>query len=70
MFAEIRSDYPSGWSASGSLYRARPARRPPQGIAYHMGGAEAFVCTLAMLAMGGGRRLIARYDWLYGWKLT
>jgi hypothetical protein len=29
---------------------------------------EAFQCTLAMLAMGGGRRLIARYDRLYGWK--
>jgi hypothetical protein len=23
--------------------------------------------TLALLAMGG-QRLIARYDWLYGWK--
>jgi hypothetical protein len=35
-----------------------------------MGGAEAFLCTPAALAMGGGRRLIARYDWLYGRKPT
>jgi hypothetical protein len=33
-------------------------------------GAEAFLRTLAMLAMGGGRRLIARYDRLHGWKPT
>jgi hypothetical protein len=25
------------------------------------------VRRLALLAMGG-RRLVARYDWLYGWK--
>jgi salicylate hydroxylase len=43
----------------------RAARR--NGTAYHMGGAEAFLRTLAMLAMGG-KRLITRYDWLYGWK--
>jgi hypothetical protein len=32
-----------------------------------MGGAEAFLRTIALLAMGG-QRLLARYDWLYGWK--
>ncbi len=43
----------------------RAARR--NGKVYHMGGAEAFLRTIALLAMGG-QRLIARYDWLYGWK--
>jgi salicylate hydroxylase len=43
----------------------RAARR--NGMAYHMGGAGAVLRTLALLAMGG-QRLIARYDWLYGWK--
>jgi hypothetical protein len=33
-----------------------------------MGGAEAFLRTLALIAMGGGARLLRRYDWLYGWK--
>jgi salicylate hydroxylase len=43
----------------------RAARR--NGAIYHMGGAEAFLRSLAMLAMGG-RRIVARYNWLYGWK--
>jgi salicylate hydroxylase len=43
----------------------RAARR--NGTIYHMGGAEAFLRTLALIAMGG-RRVLARYDWLYGWK--
>ncbi len=43
----------------------RTARR--NGIMYHVGGAEAFLRRIAMLAMGG-KRIIARYDWLYGWK--
>jgi salicylate hydroxylase len=43
----------------------RAARR--NGAVYHMGGAEAFLRTLALLAMGG-RRIIGRYDWLYRWK--
>ena len=43
----------------------RAARR--NGWVYHMGGAEAFLRTLALIAMGG-RRVLARYDWLYGWK--
>jgi salicylate hydroxylase len=43
----------------------RAARR--NGAVYHMGGAEAFLRMLALIAMGGDR-LIRRYDWLYGWK--
>ena len=48
------------------LARAQRAARR-NGMAYHMGGAGAVLRTLALLAMGG-QRLIARYDWLYGWK--
>jgi len=43
----------------------RAARR--NGVIYHMGGAETFLRGLAMLAMRG-KRIIGRYDWLYGWK--
>jgi salicylate hydroxylase len=43
----------------------RAARR--HGMVYHMGGAEAFLRTLALIAMSGAR-MLARYDWLYGWK--
>jgi len=42
----------------------RAARR--NGAVYHMGGAATVLRTLAVMAMGGG--LLARYDWLYGWK--
>jgi salicylate hydroxylase len=45
----------------------RAARR--NGIIYHMGGAAGTLRRLALLAMGG-RRLMTRYDWLYGWRLT
>jgi 2-polyprenyl-6-methoxyphenol hydroxylase-like FAD-dependent oxidoreductase len=44
----------------------RGARR--NGMVYHMGGAEALLRSVAMLAMGG-ERIISRYKWLYGWKL-
>ncbi len=43
----------------------RAARR--NGLIYHMGGVEALLRTLALVAMGGNR-LIRHYDWLYGWK--
>jgi hypothetical protein len=36
---------------------------------YHMGGAEALLHALALVAMRG-RGLLARYDWLYNWKPT
>jgi salicylate hydroxylase len=42
----------------------RSARR--NGRVYHMGGAQAALRTLALMAMGG-KRLLTRYDWLYGW---
>jgi 2-polyprenyl-6-methoxyphenol hydroxylase-like FAD-dependent oxidoreductase len=43
----------------------RAARR--NGAIYHLGGPATFVRTLALLAMGE-RRMLTRYDWLYGWK--
>lgn len=48
-----------------TAYAQRAARK--NGTVYHMGGAEAVLRTLALLAMGG-RRLLRRYDWLYQWK--
>jgi salicylate hydroxylase len=39
------------------------------GMIYHMGGAEALLHALALVAMRG-RGLLARYDWLYNWKPT
>src|SRR5947209_3022995 len=45
----------------------KSARR--NGRIYHMGGAEAFLRELALVAMGADR-LIKRYDWLYGWHLA
>lgn len=43
----------------------RAARR--NGTIYHMGGAEAFLRTLALMAMRGSG-LLRRYNWLYRWK--
>jgi salicylate hydroxylase len=45
----------------------RAARR--NGTVYHMGGAEAFLRTIVLIAMGGSG-LVRRYDWLYGWQPT
>jgi salicylate hydroxylase len=42
----------------------REARR--NGAIYHMSAAAGFMRTLAIAAVGG-ERLVARYDWLYGW---
>ena len=42
----------------------RAARR--NGAVYHLAGAAALMRRLALAAMGG-RRLLTRYDWLYGW---
>jgi salicylate hydroxylase len=39
------------------------------GRAYHFGPTMAVMRTLALSAMGG-RRLVAHYDWLYGWKAS
>ena len=47
------------------LARAQRAARR-NGMVYQLGGAGAFLRTLALTAIGG-ERLLARYDWLYGW---
>ncbi|MDX2257686.1 MAG: FAD-dependent monooxygenase [Hyphomicrobiaceae bacterium] len=44
---------------------ARAARR--NGAAYHLGGALGAARNAAM-ALAGGERLMAAYDWLYGWR--
>jgi salicylate hydroxylase len=53
------------------LARTARTQREAQrnGTLYHMGGVAGFMRTLAVAALGG-RRLISRYDWLYGWKPT
>jgi salicylate hydroxylase len=43
----------------------RAARR--NAITYHMGGAEAVLRSLALLAMRGSG-LLRHYDWLYRWQ--
>jgi salicylate hydroxylase len=45
----------------------RASRR--NGTVYHMGGAAAFLRTLALMAMRDSG-LLRRYDWLYRWKLA
>jgi len=49
----------------GRTTRAQRAARR-NGIVYQLGGPGAFLRTLALTAIGG-ERLLARYDWLYGW---
>jgi salicylate hydroxylase len=46
--------------------RAQIAARR-NGTVYHMGGAEAFLRALALVAMRG-TGLLRRYDWLYCWR--
>jgi len=50
----------------GRAARAQRAARR-NGIVYQLGGPGAFLRTLALTAIGG-ERLLARYDWLYGWR--
>ncbi len=49
----------------GRTARAQRAARR-NGTVYHLGGPAALMRALALAALGG-RRLLARYDWLYGW---
>src|SRR5262249_30046322 len=48
--------------------RAPRAQRapPPNRLVYQLGGRARFLRTLALPAIGGDR-LLAAYDWLYGW---
>src|SRR4029453_3268010 len=49
---------------AAALAQRLAARR--NGIVYQRGGPGAFLRTLALSPIGG-ERLLARYDWLYGW---
>jgi 2-polyprenyl-6-methoxyphenol hydroxylase-like FAD-dependent oxidoreductase len=66
-----RRDDPAGALRSyerqrrGRTARAQRAARH-NGTIYHLTGAAALLRRLALAAMGG-RRLLTRYDWLYGW---
>ncbi len=74
VLAQSLADTPDDPAAAMRRYerqrRARTARAQRSarrnGTVYHMGGAQALLRTLALVAMGG-KRLLTRYDWLYGW---
>src|SRR6266516_4156391 len=68
--ADTRSDPAAAMRRYEQHRRARTARAQRaarrNGMVYQLGGAGAFLRTLALTAIGG-ERLLARYDWLYGW---
>ena len=69
--ADARDD-PAGAMRRYERQRRRRAARAQRaarrnGIVYQLGGPGAFLRTLALTAIGG-ERLLARYDWLYGWR--
>jgi salicylate hydroxylase len=68
--AEQRDDVPAALRGYERERHGRTARvqhaAHRTGMVYHLGGAAALLRRLALAAMGG-RRLIARYDWIYGW---
>ena len=68
--ADTRSDPVAAMRRYERQRRARAARAQRgarrNGLVYQLGGPGAFLRTLALSAIGG-ERLLARYDWLYGW---
>src|SRR5262249_55059137 len=76
--AETRDDPPAALRPYERQRRPRAARaRPPpgapappparrNGTIYQLGGPAASLRSLALASLGGAR-LLARYDWLYGW---
>src|SRR6266508_2121582 len=68
--ADTRSDPAAAMRRYERQRRARTARAQRaarrNGIVYQLGGPGAFLRTLALSTIGG-ERLLARYDWLYGW---
>jgi salicylate hydroxylase len=69
--AQTTDDLPAALRAYEGQRRGRTARAQRaarrNGTLYHMGGAEALLRSLVLMAMGGNR-LLQRYDWLYRWK--
>jgi salicylate hydroxylase len=68
--ADARDDPAAAMRRYEQQRRARTARAQRaarrNGTVYQLGGPGAFLRTLALTAIGG-ERLLARYDWLYGW---
>jgi salicylate hydroxylase len=64
-------DIPAAFRAYEEARRARTARVQQasrrNGVIYHKGGAEAVARNIGMRLIGG-RKLIARYDWIYQWR--
>jgi salicylate hydroxylase len=68
--AERRDDAAAALRSYERERQARTARvqhaAHRTGTVYHLGGHAALLRALVLAAMGG-KRLIARYDWIYGW---
>jgi salicylate hydroxylase len=68
--AERRDDAPAALRGYERERHGRTARvqhaAHRTGTVYHLGGGAALLRRLVLAAMGG-QRLIARYDWIYGW---
>ena len=68
--AETRNDPAPAMRAYERERRGRTARAQRaarrNGMIYQLSGPAAFLRTLTLAAMGG-KRLLARHDWLYGW---
>jgi salicylate hydroxylase len=68
--AERRDDAPAALRNYERERHGRTARvqhaAHRTGTVYHLGGGAALLRRLVLAAMGG-QRLIARYDWIYGW---
>jgi len=68
--AEMRADPAGAMRRYEGQRRARTARAQRaarrNGEVYQLGGPAGFMRNVALTAIGG-KRLVARYDWLYGW---
>jgi salicylate hydroxylase len=68
--AETRGDFAAAMRAYERERRGRTARAQRaarrNGTIYQLSGPAGFLRSLA-LAVIGGKRLLARHDWLYGW---
>jgi salicylate hydroxylase len=75
--AHAVGDAPDDLAAAMRLYEGRRLARTARaqraarwnGMIYQMGGIAAWMRSFVFAAVSG-QRLIARYDWLYGWKET